>query len=547
MRQIPGRTHFSRAALLGGAALTLSFGCTTLDDTPAAPSSAVPSAARFIASPKPSAQASGSNAPSPVPTVTPTGTTPPVVLPGPSISVIPAGTIWAKESVHPIRWTMPANVGALDPWVTVVESTDSGATWQKVADVASVEGYYRCTLPSAANVRYGVEFHLTSDFGVVTPKGRVETIDVPLSPSQKKAYDWAKVANNAPFGPRDGAGGIVHNGKMWLIGGWNGDRFPLTCANDVWSSVDGATWIQVKPNTFLDVTTFPTTDWEGRHFAGYHSYDGKMWIIGGDPNQGYYQTDVWSSLDGLAWTRTDIHTVEPRINATNGLPYSAETYRPVERAQYGLRTAHVTGTFLGRLFLMGGQRINDYVDPTWPGEAPKAFNDVWWSVDGASFAQVATVGPIWRPRGYVSEAVELNSQMWVIGGGLSADPTAGLPQRQYFNDVWSTSDGANWAPAPTEAPFSPRIWHNVKAFDGRLWVINGYDGDIIGQGRIADNLRDVWSSTDGINWYDVSPPPSFVGRHAGTAWVHNGGLYVGSGNAIDGEWFADVWRMTPSP
>lgn len=272
-----------------------------------------------------------------------------------------------------------------------------------------------------------------------------------------------------------------------------------------------------------------------------------MWIVGGDPNQGYYQTDVWSSTNGSIWTRTDIHRVEPRIDSRNGLPFPPGIYRPVEIAQYGLRTAHITGTFLGRLFVMGGQRINEYVDPTWPGAAPKAFDDVWASLDGATFSQVPTTGAVWRPRGYVSEAVELNARMWLIGGGLSEDPTAGRPKREFYNDVWSTTDGASWTPAPTEAPFSPRIWHNVKSFDGRLWVINGYDGNIAGGGRLGDNLPDVWASTDGVNWYDVSPPSTFVGRHAGTAWAHNGSLYVGSGNAIEGEWYADVWKMTPRP
>ena len=548
MPQVFGRKEVSRAALVGGVALTLSFGCTTFNDEPAPASSESPAPARIVASPGTSARP-GASGTSTSPTANPTGTTTaPTTPPGPPITIIPAGTIWSKESVHPIRWTMPTNLGPLDPTITLVESIDRGATWTKVAEVTSVEGYYRCVIPAAAaQVRYGVELHLTSDTGVIAPKGRLETIDVAISASQKKDYDWVKVANNAPFGPRDGAGGIVHNGKMWLIGGWNPERFPLQTANDVWSSVDGATWVQEKQNTFLNAETFPATDWEGRHFAGYHSYDGKMWIVGGDPNQGYYQTDVWSSIDGQAWTRTDLHTVEPRIDARNGLPFPPGIYRPVETAQYGLRTAHITGTFLGRMFLMGGQRMNEFVDPTWPGAAPMAFNDVWWSVDGASFGRVTTTGPVWRPRGYVSEAVELNSQMWLVGGGLSEDPTAGRPTREYFNDVWSTSDGANWAPTPTEAPFSPRIWHNVKAFDGRVWVINGYDGSQPGQGRIGDNLADVWYSTDGVNWYEASPPTTFVARHAGTAWVHNGALFVGSGNAIDEEWYADVWRMTPRP
>ena len=34
-------------------------------------------------------------------------------------------------------------------------------------------------------------------------------------------YQWVKVTMDAPFAPRDGAGALVFQGQMWLIGGWN--------------------------------------------------------------------------------------------------------------------------------------------------------------------------------------------------------------------------------------------------------------------------------------------------------------------------------------
>ena len=534
MRSFPARTSCL------GAALTLGVGCTSFNDEPPRPVVETPKDVRTPAMPGPrSASPTAAGNPSE-----------PLVAPAtpPAFTTIPANTVWAKGSVHPIRWTLPSNYLPLDPWVELVQSIDSGATWKTLAEGFLKDRYYRWTMPRDGDrVRFGMELHLTSSTGVVTPKGRIETADVGLGAAQDKEYDWVSVTPNAPFGPRDGAGGVVFNGKMWLLGGWNPLRFPLQTANDVWSSVDGANWVMEKPNTFLDASTFPATDWEGRHFAGYQVFDGKMWIVGGDPNQGYYQSDVWSSTNGQTWTRTDRHSVVPRVDVATGLPYPDGQFRPVEIADYGLRGAHVTGTFLNQLFVMGGQRVSDFVNPIWPGAPAKAFNDVWWSTDGATFRELTTTGTIWRPRGYVSDAVEHRSRMWIVGGGLSEDTVSGVPEREYFNDVWSTSDGAAWSSMPTEAPFSARIWHNVKSFDGRLWLINGYDGYKPGQGRLGDNLGDVWYSTDGANWYEASPPSSFVPRHAGTAWVYNGALYVGSGNAIRGDWYADVWKMTPRP
>ena len=59
------------------------------------------------------------------------------------------------------------------------------------------------------------------------------------------AYEWVRVTDKAAFAPRDGAGALVHAGRMWLIGGWNPrDKaaFPRTCNNEVWSSTDGNAW-----------------------------------------------------------------------------------------------------------------------------------------------------------------------------------------------------------------------------------------------------------------------------------------------------------------
>ena len=466
-------------------------------------------------------------------------------------------TPWAKESIHPISWEIPVDLGQLDFSVTLEASFDSGATWSFVSEEYLEGKRALWTLPNGAEThgRARIVFHRTDSAGISTSLRTLETPDIAFSASQRRDYAWTRVAADAPFGPRDGAGGIVYGGKMWLIGGWNGDRFPLTCANDVWNSDDGAVWTQVKANTFLDAATFDaTTDWEGRHFSGYHVFDGKMWIVGGDPVQGYYQSDVWSSVDGVHWARTDVHTTTPRVDPT-GAPYPPSEWRPVEEAQFGLRTVPVTGVFQNRLIVMGGQLVEGIVDRDWPGRPGRAFNDVWASGDGATFTQVPTSGPMWAPRGLVSQSVEHDGRMWLVGGGLHEDPAAGLADRVYYNDVWHTTDARTWERVADEAPFVPRIWHDVKAYDGRIWVINGYDGGPLGGGRIADNHADVWYSVDGANWYEASPPAAFPGRHAGTGWVHRGALFVGSGNAMGadpqdptlGKWFADVWRLAPAP
>lgn len=153
--------------------------------------------------------------------------------------------------------------------------------------------------------------------------------------AEPPAYKWINVTNNAAFAPRDGAGALVFKDRMWLLGGWNlrdKQNFPRICNNEVWSSKNGADWILEKPNTHFTADFDRTSEWEGRHTAGYAVYKGKMWIIGGDANQGHYQNDVWNSAYGKHWTF-----------ANQGKP-----------VPWGPRALHYTLVFKDRIWIMGG-------------------------------------------------------------------------------------------------------------------------------------------------------------------------------------------------
>ncbi len=89
----------------------------------------------------------------------------------------------------------------------------------------------------------------------------------------EERYEWIEVNPHAPFMPRDGAGALTYQDRMWLIGGWNPGKLKLKCSNDVWNSADGKTWTMIKPNTFLDAKFDGAQDWEGRHTAGYAVHD----------------------------------------------------------------------------------------------------------------------------------------------------------------------------------------------------------------------------------------------------------------------------------
>jgi hypothetical protein len=324
----------------------------------------------------------------------------------------------------------------------------------------------------------------------------------PIKPSlTDRRYSWEKVTLEAPFAPRDGAGALSFQDRMFLIGGWNpGDKkhFPLVCNNEVWSSAEGREWTLEKPNTFLDKSFDPASDWEGRHTAGYAVHQGKMWIVGGDANQGHYQNDVWNSADGKTWSRVTDHV------------------------PWGPRVLHHVVAFDGKLWLMGGQNLASYA----PAETDRFDNDVWNSVDGKHWTRVLEHAP-WSPRGMIGGAAVLHGRIWLLGGGTYDTPRH--PTRQFFNEVWSTPDGLTWECHAKQPPWNPRQYHDVAVWDEQLWVLEGWN---------KANRNDVWRSPDGVNWYELPQTPWAI-RHAASVFVHRDALWMVAGNNME----SDVWKL----
>ena len=316
-------------------------------------------------------------------------------------------------------------------------------------------------------------------------------------------YEWTQVTAKAAFAPRDGAGALTHQGKMWFLGGWNpGDKknFPRICNNEVWSSADGATWTLVKANTFLDRTFDPTQDWEGRHTAGYAVYKDKLWIIGGDVNQGHYHFDVWNSADGKTWTL---------VNKDRPVPW-------------GPRALHYTVVHDGKIWVLGGQTV-----PLFAKADEVFYRDVWTTTDGIEWTEVKPKEPCWPQRGMIGGSAVFKGRIWILGGGTYDTPK--IPTRKYFNDVWSSADGITWEQHTAAAPWTPRQYHDVAVWDDRLWVLEGFSGA---------NRNDVWHSADGVTWHEVKNTP-WAPRHAASVYVHDGSLWMVAGNNMQ----SDVWRL----
>lgn len=386
--------------------------------------------------------------------------------------------------------------------------------------------------PGSLNVRYGTvlsvdalgidgnlpgNFALTPSAGSLLPLG-VSDVAVRFTPvesgypsvtgvvavtvtasARPPDVKWSKVQAGASFPPMDGAGALVFKGEMWLLGGWAPGTvpFPYT-TNGVWKSPDGANWAYV--------TSGP---WSPRHFSGYAVHDGKMWVVGGDPNSGRYLNDVWNSPDGTNW-----------VQVASDVPWRN-------------RSLHCVVAFDGKLFVMGGQKLPQFItDGSINQSAEEFYNDVWSTADGITWVQVTEHAP-WAPRGGIAGSVVLDGRMWILGGGTY--PTPGR-DGQIFNDVWSSTNGRDWTLELASAPWNPRYYHSVGVFKNQMWLVGGVSGQ---------DLGDVWASYDGREWRQPSGVP-WPPRHAQSMFVHSNALWIAAGTIRDGEMANDVWKLTIS-
>ena len=170
-----------------------------------------------------------------------------------------------------------------------------------------------------------------------------------------------------------------------------------------------------------------------------------------------------------------------------------------------------------------------------------------------SWEEVNTEGNKWTAR-YGHTSVVFDSKIWVMGGS----------DGNSRNDVWSSADGEAWEEStpPNDKDGNPvtkdntnwwtaRLGHTSVVFDSKIWVMGGYDGN---------NRSDVWSSPDGANWTESTPPNDKDGNpvikdnknwwgarvaHTSVVFPRDGAgkkIWVigGFGNAL----YNDVWSST---
>jgi len=160
--------------------------------------------------------------------------------------------------------------------------------------------------------------------------------------------NWTQATAAAPWGRRHQHTSVVHDGKIWVMGGYrtelgSGVEVPQ---HDVWYSTDGTSWTQ----------TTAAAPWINR--AGHTSvvHDGKIWVMGGYDNH-YLElyNDVWNTIDGTNWTL--VTAMAPWMN----------------------RNFHTSVVYDGTMWIIGGREYGNV-----------SLNDVWETTGEWYTAQIPT-------------------------------------------------------------------------------------------------------------------------------------------------------------
>lgn len=195
---------------------------------------------------------------------------------------------------------------------------------------------------------------------------------------------WDVLAETSELPARVFYGSVVFNNKIWLMGGYDGKKF----YNDVWNSSDGVHWTRIAEETA----------WSPRTASTAVVFKNRIWIIGGGlidgmPSDGRAGKEVWSSADGINWTR-----------ATN-------------------KMARLWGAspivYDGQLWLVGANRDGSF------SRAVLVTDDgVTWREESA----------LWTPRGAVATWV-FDNKLYLTGGKYSVTENGEI-KFIYSNDVW---------------------------------------------------------------------------------------------------------------
>jgi hypothetical protein len=281
--------------------------------------------------------------------------------------------------------------------------------------------------------------------------------------SDFKGDNWTIITHSAPWKERHGHATIVFDDKMWIFGGETQEGL----VNDIWYTRDGVNWNMVASNA----------QWSPRYRHEIVVFHDIIWLIGGV--NGKYEKKIWKSADGFNWDDIDVD-----FSFT--------------------QTSNKLLVFNSCMWVIGE-------------------DCVWYSYDGQNWTKEESA--IWVKL-IDHMAFVHKEKMWVLGGyGFGGANSK----------IWNTSDGLNWTLVKGNVEFGWRYSTPILSDGEKVWIFGGRGVD---QNQLKQN--DVWFSENGIDWHQSLQNGQWEARYLHTVIIYKEKFWLFGGEK-DGGLLNDVW------
>ena len=300
-----------------------------------------------------------------------------------------------NESSRKYVWTKVTEQAAYPPGYNFPVFVANNRMWafhaQGIWDSADGKTWTKSKLPAIRRDVYETRYVQFKQAVYALGENQGNYLDIKFGSKIRRTADfqkWETLTEKSNFPNRIFYSLLVFNDRLWLLGGYDGKNY----YNEVWNSADGVTWARVVEHA----------PWSPRIDAMVMAFKDRIYLRGGgvidgsrndNPDSG---KEVWSSTDGITWTKT-----------------------PGDLQQ--LRGSPIV--FDGKVWLIGANR-NDGVF----GRATLSTDDfVNWKEESAP----------WSPRGGTATWI-FDGKLYMTGGKYSVTENGNI-RFIYSNDVWCMS------------------------------------------------------------------------------------------------------------
>ena len=154
----------------------------------------------------------------------------------------------------------------------------------------------------------------------------------------------------------------------------------------------------------------------------------------------------------------------------------------------------------------------------------------WFSKDGKSWTK-AELPALGLRTGY-QQYVQFNDAIYALGTMEGDYRNLKVGSRI----MKTSSDLKQWEVVAAQSELPARVFYGATVFAGKIWMLGGFDG--------KDYYHDVWSSSDGVKWLRVTEKAPWSARSNPSVFVFNNKIWLLAGGIIDGEVANDVWSTS---